>query len=1098
MIKSFLIFLGGEPGEEKPMLLLLGMGFFMGIFLATYQVGAETLFLNVMGESYLDVAFFSAGGLGIISTVTFVILQKKINFSTLVVSSLFLIVLFMAIMRGAFTFTEYSPAVKGDFELLPFILFIMIGPISAITLLLFWGVFGRMFDLRASKRIIGGIDTGALVATIIAFFSIPLMAEVGIIDETYDLLLVSSISSFGVFFFTVWVIKDFNIDKATKRKVGEEKPKEMNFWELLKDPYMRLLSLFLVFSVGAAVFVEYTYFSATEIMYPEEEELRRFLSFFNGTVMILSFLIQSFVNDIIIGKFGIKVALMTMPLVLILFTIGGIIAGHLYGYEFKDEEGLFLFFFMFTACGMAFTASLRDALESPAFKLFFLPMDIKIRFDVQTRIEGVVSEFATFAAGALLIGLAAIELFDFELIHYSYLVLVIAAVVVWLSGKLFSQYKTTLKKTLEEQKKALKGEGLKNEQNTLHVIENELEKKDAEKIITGLEIIEKLEPIRFESELLELLDVKHPEVRKYVYEKLHEYLVFNHLHVIKTAFETEGNEEVLSVAKQCIDALEVAEAFHLDDASVKKLIRSTEAADRIRGARLLGKMVEDKFLPNLLELLRDINPTVRMTAMTTAGKLRRPEIWPILVENLHLATYANAAMSALTASGESALHTIDTSFYKTGQYKDTMIRIIQLLGRIGGKTGTDLLWKKIDFPDKKIVSEILQSLSYVGFAARDFQAARIKISIEAEIGDIAWNMKALQDIPQEDDLDEMIHEAFREEDQLNYQSIFMLLGMIYDPQNVTLVKENIQDGTTDSITFAVELLDIFIEEELKPKLIPVMDDLKVEERLSKLQNFFPPESFESYQDVLLQVINRDYNRINRYTKALAFFKISRMEAEVSDDLIANLFNPDILLLQTAAYTIYHLDKNAYHQHTSRLKPLIKKELDRSILPPVFRGDHEAYHQKLLLIERVLLLKSVPAFCHIPGELITYMAEVLDEIRVSGGTAIIEEGEPGSAPMYILLDGAVDIYKGDVKTETIERKGLFGHDLVLDSNHFDYTALARETCTLLVLRKEELVNLMSKHLEIMKAYIDILNHEPMEEGVVLPDILLDTALLDSTS
>jgi ATP:ADP antiporter, AAA family len=49
--------------EERPALLLLGYGFFMGIFLATYRVVVETLFLNSFGE-YLKEAFFISGYLG--------------------------------------------------------------------------------------------------------------------------------------------------------------------------------------------------------------------------------------------------------------------------------------------------------------------------------------------------------------------------------------------------------------------------------------------------------------------------------------------------------------------------------------------------------------------------------------------------------------------------------------------------------------------------------------------------------------------------------------------------------------------------------------------------------------------------------------------------------------------------------------------------------------------------------------------------------------------------------------------------------------------------------------------------------------------------
>lgn len=1064
------------------MLLLLGKGFFMGILLATYQIGAETLFLSVLGDKWLDEAFFSAGAAGIVSTALFVFLQRKINFSTLVISATFVILLFIGGIRAAFEFVGYDTEVTGQFQLIPFILFVMIGPVTSITLLGFWGVFGRVFDLRASKRIIGGIDTGQLMATMIAFFSIPVLTAT-IINATYDLLFVSGIAALGVFIFTLLLAINYNLNKATKVLKGEEVEK-VSFTSLVKDRYLRLLSIFLVFSMGAAVFMDYTFLSATETMYPEEQDLANFLSFFSGTVIVVSFLIQSFINDIIIGKFGLKVALMTMPLILILFTVGAIIVGHIFGYETKGPE--YIMFFVLISVGKLFTAALKDALENPAFKLFFLPIDIKIRFDIQTRIEGVVNEIATFLAGAAQMGLGLLVFF--KLIHYSYFILFLAAGIIYMAGKLFEEYKKTLKTTLEKQKAGLKGEGKRNENNTINILKQEVSSKEVDRIVNALRLFETLEPIEFEFVLLDLLSHRSPVIRTYAYQKLGDRLCWEAVEIIEKDLKTEGNEEVLKVANVTFKKLQEAANFNLTDVAIKELVRSTEANDREKGARLLAKATEDRHVAFIVELLRDINPNVRSAAMITAGKVRRPELWPILIENLHLSTYSNVAMSALKAAGEAAFHNIDTAFYKTGQYHATMVRIIQVLGRIGGRGATELLWKKIDFPDRKIVSQLLLSLSYIGFVARDFQAARIKIAVEGEIGDIAWNIKSALEIPEEDEVDKLIKEAMVEEDIKNYDNIFMLLAMIYDPQSVLLAKENIQNGTSESITFAVEMMDIFVEEELKPKLIPVVDELKIDERLVRLQNHYPPEEFDSYDDLLLQIINRDYNRINRYTKALAMYRFSQLSNHVTADLIANLFNPDPLLLQTAAYVIYLIDKEAYHEHTKRLKPITKKELDKAILPPVFRNEDEEYHQKLLLIERVIELKKIEMFKQIPGELITYIAECLEEVRVKLGSTIIREGDSGREPMYIVLDGSIDIYEGDQKVAEREKGGVFGEKNITESDTFSFTALARTECTLLLMRKEELLNLMSKHIEILDCWVDIMNGVIDQEEPVIVDAL----------
>ena len=1081
MIQAFLQFLGGEQGEEKPMLLLLGKGFFMGILLATYQIGAETLFLNILGDKWLAPAFFAAGGAGIISTALFVYLQRKINYSTLVLSTTFLILVFIIGLRIAFEFEEYREA--GEFQLLPFILFVMIGPVTTIILVGFWGIFGRMFDLRQSKRIIGGIDTGQLMATMIAFFSIPLLRAAGVINETYDLILMSSIAAIGVFVFTLILTLSFNLNRSTKVLKGEE-VRKINFLSLMQDKYLRLLSVFLIFSMGAAVFVDLTFLSATETMYQDENDLSNFLSFFSGFVIVLSFVIQSLLNDYIIGKFGLKVALMTMPLILILFTVGAIVVGHIFTYEDRTQE-MFILFFVLIGTGKLFTAALKDALENPAFKLFFLPLDIKIRFDVQTRIEGVVNEIAVFAAGAVQMGLGFLVFF--KLIHYSYFILGLAGIVVYLSSKLFEEYKKTLKTTLESQKAGLKGEGRRNEHSMLHIIKEELASQDEGRVINAIRIFEKLDPIEFELSLLDLIKVRNPRIRAYAYSKLGSRLCREALDVIVKDIKKEKNEDVLKVAKVAYKKLKEAASFQLTDVSIKELVRSTEASDRVRAARLLARATEDRHITYIVELLRDINPNVRSAAMITAGKVKRPELWPVLIENLHLSTYGNVAMSALRASGEGAFHSIDTSFYKTGQHQLTMLRIIQILGRIGGRGAAELLWKKIDFPDKKIISELLLSLSYIGFVARDFQSARIKLALESEIGDIAWNIKSSLEIPNDNPKDKMIKEALVEEDVKNYDNIFMLLGMLYDPQSVTLAKNSIMSGTSESITFAVEMMDIFLEEELKDKVLPVMDELKVQERLAKLQANYPPEYFDSYEDLLLQIINRDFNRINRYTKALAMFRFSELSTHVTADLIANLFNPDPLLLQTAAYAIYRIDEEAYYNHTKRLKPSIKKELDKTILPPVFRTEDEFYHQKLLLIQRVLQLKEIEIFKHIPGELITYLAEVLEEVRVRLGETIIREGDTGLEPLYIVLDGEIDIYEGDQKVGERMKGGVFGEKNINESDRFDFTALARSECTLLLMRKEELLNLMSKHVELLESWIDVLNGNIHEEEEIV-DVL----------
>ena len=91
MFQSLLDFLNVRPEERVQVMLMLGAGFFMGIFFATYSVVAESLFLNNLGNE-LNKAFLVSGFLGIIATLFFSFAQNKIKFSNLTTTSILFVV----------------------------------------------------------------------------------------------------------------------------------------------------------------------------------------------------------------------------------------------------------------------------------------------------------------------------------------------------------------------------------------------------------------------------------------------------------------------------------------------------------------------------------------------------------------------------------------------------------------------------------------------------------------------------------------------------------------------------------------------------------------------------------------------------------------------------------------------------------------------------------------------------------------------------------------------------------------------------------------------------------------------------------------------
>jgi Na+/glutamate symporter len=151
--------------------------------MATYQVVADSIFLKRL-PNQLNNAFLTAGVLGILATSFFSSLQSKIKFSLLVILSLSSIVLFTVCVYWGYHFgpSQYQNQVV-------YVMYCAAGPITAIILMSYWGVFGRLFDFRQSKRIISWIDSGQLMAAIFAFFLFPITSV--FFGDTSNYLIVS-------------------------------------------------------------------------------------------------------------------------------------------------------------------------------------------------------------------------------------------------------------------------------------------------------------------------------------------------------------------------------------------------------------------------------------------------------------------------------------------------------------------------------------------------------------------------------------------------------------------------------------------------------------------------------------------------------------------------------------------------------------------------------------------------------------------------------------------------------------------------------------------------------------------------------------------
>ncbi|KXK27962.1 MAG: hypothetical protein UZ12_BCD005001114 [Bacteroidetes bacterium OLB12] len=1027
---------------------MLATGFFIGIFIATYQVTAESLFLNRLSDQ-LDSAFLVSGVLGIVSTILFTFFQNRLKFVTLTISSIALIIVATFSLYYFYHFADV-----GIQDTTMFIMYCLVGPITAILLLCYWGIFGRLFNFKQSKRIIGWIDTGQLIAIILANFLIP--ATAAFFPDTSNYLIVCNVSIVGALACLITIASKYTLARLSTDVAVR---KETRFGNLFKDRYIRLLSIFLIVSMVTFSFNQFTFQTLLNIQYPDQRDLTNFLAYFNGTIYALSLLMQLFINDRILGTYGIRISLFVLPIVVAILSVGTVLSGVFFGYDAQLNPQTYIYFFLFVAVTRLFNSMLKDSLESPIYKLLFIPLDSRLRFSIQAKVEGVVNESGRFLAGVFIFLFALIPFF--KIIWLPILVLGLILAYFGVIQNLYQEYKEKIKSILE-----FSGEG----QERLEVgykqitsrLESNLKIEDSAKAVFSFKLLEKIDPAKAGGWVNILMKNTQETTKEFAQRKMNELkgLSVSENYVIRLDKSKVSNDKNI-LSRTDLDMI-LSGGGDVQKNRIQRLARSVDVNDRHYCAELLLHSQNKENISFLIELLNDSNPKVRRAAIKTATKRNDNEVITALIENLGQQEYANEAMNAIVLVGEPALGLLDNAFYRPGQSASVMLRLVQIIGIIGGNRAKDMLWSKIDYPDKVVVSQVLLALGESGFKAGMSQVTRIKYAIESDIGAIAWNLGALLEVGDRDEA-RVVRKALHREIQNDIEHIYMLLAMLYDTRSIQLVKENIDSGTAEGVTYAIELLDAFLSEQLKMRVLPVLDDLSIGEKVKRLDIFYPRVPLDE-KLVLKFLINRDFTQSNRWTKAAVLHQIGVQKiAEFNMDLIAQLFNPDQLICETAAWALHQINPELYTTHTARLTQEVKRKLDKSVLD---RGKNA----NLMLYDKVLFFQQSALFEDVPGVILSYLADATQTINLdTGNTLVIDEAT--NFDFYVIFEGEVAYYDRHNKITTYQPGQFVGERITHPGYLNSHLLKAEQKVVLLKINKDQFYELLAEHIRLADKFLE---------------------------
>ena len=466
---------------------LILWGTFSGLAISLYNVALTMLFLAEFKAFSLAYAFVLGGLVSILISALISYLQVKISFARLSVLIFGLLLIAWWIVYEGLSLQDQQ--LNRQFIYWGYVLLF---PLSTANVVIFEGIFGRLFDVQQTKKLGSQSNLGVLVSGILGYFVIGLYCIAPsnpektqffgrVIENIPEFL--TQIVSYGAiawaisFLVLIGISFRFTFLNQIRQDIREVRDKN-SIPKLFKRRFY--LITFLLVAIVISVLIDYFYLYILEARYIENtifpdpqqdpsdkriiQNLISFYAIFSGVIMTISFGFKSLLYRYVISRYNIQTSLRITPVAIIVFLLLSWITAYILFNEtvyqaiftfFSGEEGqiedlknYFTLLFILVSLSKLIKDSLSESLQMPVFRLCLLPEDINLRFDIHVKLEGFVKDMALSLGGCLILLLFYVTVsFPYQLI----VTLSLCGLLLFVIMRLYAEYKRTLENRLNDQ-----------------------------------------------------------------------------------------------------------------------------------------------------------------------------------------------------------------------------------------------------------------------------------------------------------------------------------------------------------------------------------------------------------------------------------------------------------------------------------------------------------------------------------------------------------------------------------------------------------------------------------------------------------------------
>jgi len=1044
-----------QPGEGRPVGLLLAYSFCIGVARIFTLSAGYALFLDSFDAGALPIVYLATTLCVSLGGLAFLRLQERLSQRGLLAVTL-------GAMVAALLLFRVGLALPGGMALaigVP----IFYDLLWALSNLAFGVLSGRLFTVRQGKRLFSVVEGGQSLAVGIGGLLTPL---VGAWIGAADLLQVAAAGALGA---TVCALA-----AARLPGVGDDDaedyapPAPSRLGDLARQPYVLLILLMSALSGLCYYLLDSIFYYEAGAQFADAAALAGFLGTFYAVGELLGLASRALFSARLLARYGLPLAVLAQPVTVTAAALVTATLGLL--------PGAALLFWSVAVTKLIDTVIGEDVNRS-ATLILYQALSGSARLRVQTLVDGGVTPAATGLAGLLLLALEALG--GLNTIGRMWLLLALLAPWLLVAVLLGRAYPQALRAALSRRWLG-GGAAVPADSASLEVFRQGLASPHPGVAIFALSSLEQRGDSAVATVLPTLLSHPAAEVRRQALERLADLRPPEVLPAVSALAADDPDPATRGAALRALAAIGESGAIpalapHLEDGSpedrlgamvgllrygglegtllaaerMAALCASPLAADRALAARALGEIGVRSFYQPLLKLLDDPNLEVRRAALAAAPRVGNPRLWPAVVAAALSLPTRQAALAAVAAGGDEAARAVGEALERPELATLARARLVRALGRAGGLAAVAALERQVAWPATEVRAAAVAALEHLGYVAIGPADAWALREAMAEAMRSAWSVAAAAEVGDEPPFG-LLRAALLADAAHSRGRALALLGFRAGGRPLVAARAALAHSSAERRAHATELIDLGLPGELRPLVIPLVEELPEAERVARLRAAIPLAVLGRAARVAA-VIRASPGGCSAWTRACALYVAG--VAGVTEAAAATrdaCFAPEFLIRESAVWSI--------------MRAAGADE------PPA--GARRGWRM-LSTVERVLALKAAPLFTGTPEPVLAELAGLLHEVELPAGAPVFAKGDPGTC-MYIIASGRVRVFDGPRTLIELGAGEVVGEMAIIDTEPRNASVEALEDLLLLRLDQGPFYELMEDRFEIARGIIRTLS------------------------